>query len=128
LAHREENRRIVFFDGLVFLNAEDARIARLLNRLRLDMAFRNEPLSKANPAISINATAIQEPIFFDIIPANFVRAFDASCRDRSTIMSCWSLVNLEPSLTSDKRLRTIAETTKLEKRSIVSHWVVNGSH
>lgn len=73
----EEDCGVVLFDCAVFLDAEYAAVHRLVDVVGAQMAFGDELLTEADPAVAVDAGSIEEAVFFDVVPAYFVRAFEA---------------------------------------------------
>ena len=84
---REENRCVVFFDRAMFFDAEYARVYRLVDIVSAEMAFRDEFLPESDSAVAVDAGTFEEPVFFDVIPAYFVGAFDAARGDCGAIVA-----------------------------------------
>lgn len=89
----EEDRGVVVFDGAVLVDAEDAGVVRGFDRVGAKMAFGDELLPPAHSRVAVNAGAVEHTVFFYVVPAYFVRAFDAARGDGCTIVALGDVSN-----------------------------------
>lgn len=62
----------------MFLDAEDAGVHCFVDGVGSDVAFGDEALAEADPVVAVDAESVHGPVFFDVVPAYFVGAFDTA--------------------------------------------------